>query len=267
MLTRGTDMLFVGDEMSSCQAIADVSPVVNNVIRQLERAEATVAVRSSRMPVIFTPHGVAGALLAPLVSGFNGKLVYEKASPLAGKAGQKLMDAKLSLYDDATLPLRPTSRPFDDEGVPSRCCPLVEEGVVNYFYYDLRTAALAKTKSTGHGHRTPGQPAPSPSAFIFPEGETSFEEMVSGIEQGLVVEQLMGATQGNILGGDFSGNVLLGYKVEHGKITGRVKDTVVFGNVYSLLEDITALGGDGRWVGGTFTPSILFPSLSVAAKT
>ena len=63
----------------------------------------------------------------------------------------------------------------------------------------------------------------------------------------------MGATQGNILGGDFSGNVLLGYKIENGKIAGRVKDTMVFGNVYELLKDIAAIGSDGRWLGGGST--------------
>jgi PmbA protein len=77
----------------------------------------------------------------------------------------------------------------------------------------------------------------------------------------------MGATQGNVLGGDFSGNVLLGYKIEHGKITGRVKDTMVFGNVYDLLKDIMAIGNDARWVGGRLkAPSIYCPSISVASK-
>lgn len=266
VLTRGTDMLFVGDEISSCRVITDVSSVTDSIMLQLDRAAATAGVSSGKLPVVFTPHGVASALVAPLMAGFNGKLVYEKASPLAGKSGRKLMDAKFSLYDDATLPMRPTSRPFDDEGVPSRRCPLVEGGVVKYFYYDLRTAALASTQSTGHGHRTAGQPVPSPSAFVFSTGTDSIDDMVSSIGDGLMVEQLMGATQGNILGGDFSGNVLLGYRIENGRITGRVKDTVVFGNVYSLLKEITALGSDARWAGGIYSPSILFPSLSVASK-
>ncbi|MBM2824858.1 MAG: PmbA/TldD family protein [Dehalococcoidales bacterium] len=78
----------------------------------------------------------------------------------------------------------------------------------------------------------------------------------------------MGAEQGNILGGDFSGNVLLGYKVENGKIVGRVKDTMVSGNVYQLLKQISAIGSDARWVGSSVsTPSLYFPSVSVASKS
>ncbi len=77
----------------------------------------------------------------------------------------------------------------------------------------------------------------------------------------------MGATQGNLLGGDFSGNVLLGFKIENGKITGRVKNTMVSGNVYQLLERIAGIGSDARWVGGMLnTPSIYCPNVSVTSK-
>ncbi|MCP4709346.1 MAG: TldD/PmbA family protein, partial [Planctomycetes bacterium] len=84
---------------------------------------------------------------------------------------------------------------------------------------------------------------------------------------GLVVEQLMGATQGNILGGDFSGNVLLGYRVENGKIVGRVKNTMVSGNVYELLKQGVVIGSDSRWLGGSVkTPSVFCPSVAVATQ-
>jgi len=96
---------------------------------------------------------------------------------------------------------------------------------------------------------------------------TTFAEMVAGIKQGLLVEQLMGATQGNVLNGDFSGNVLLGYKIENGRLAGRVKNTMVSGNVYQALKQIPALGNDARWVDGFLhTPSICCSNLPVASK-
>ena len=91
--------------------------------------------------------------------------------------------------------------------------------------------------------------------------------MVSDIKEGLVVEQLMGATQGNVLGGDFSGNVLLGYKIENGKIVGRVKDTMVSGNIYKLFKDIAAIGSESRWEGSFLnTPPLYLNNVSVASK-
>ncbi|MCL2149865.1 MAG: TldD/PmbA family protein [Dehalococcoidia bacterium] len=266
VLTRGTDMLFVGDELSSCCVLNDCTPLRESVFRQLTWSSQTARISAGKLPAIFLPYGVASALLAPLTAGLNGKLVLEKASPLAGKEGRKLTDNKFSLIDDATLPHRPTSRPFDDEGVPSRRCPLIENGVLAGFYYDLRTAALAGKKSTGHGRRAPGQPAPAPSALVIPAGQTSLDDLLSDIKEGLIIEQVMGATQGNVLAGDFSGNVLLGYKIENGKIVGRVKDTVISGNVYTLLNDIVAVGSGGRWVGELFTPPLFFPALSVASQ-
>ena len=91
--------------------------------------------------------------------------------------------------------------------------------------------------------------------------------MVQDIKEGLVIELLMGAEQGNILGGDFGGNVLLGYKVEGGKIVGRVKDTMISGNVYQVLGELLAIGHELRWVEGILqTPPLYCPRVSVAAK-
>jgi PmbA protein len=77
----------------------------------------------------------------------------------------------------------------------------------------------------------------------------------------------MGAEQGNVFGGDFSGNVLLGYKVEAGEIVGRVKDTMVAGNVYQVLKNIEAMSKERRWVGAfLLCPAFYCPNLSVATK-
>jgi PmbA protein len=267
-LIRDTDMLFVGESESSCHPLTETKAIVGEVLRQLELAKNQASIPSKPLPVVFTPRGLASALILPLMVAFNGKTVLKGASPIGNRLGQPVFDDKLWLWDDPTLAYRPESRPCDDEGIPSQRTPLIQQGTVTNFLYDLQTAALAHTQSTGNGSRNHGGlPAPSPSAFIIKPGNTTFDEMVTDIKEGLVIEQLMGAGQGNILGGDFSGNVLLGYKVESGRIVGRVKDTMVSGNVYQLLKQITAIGSDARWVGGSInTPSLYCPTLSVASK-
>ncbi|MBI4284529.1 MAG: TldD/PmbA family protein [Chloroflexi bacterium] len=267
-LIRGTDMLFVGEGEMSCCPILNTTTITDTVRQQLELAKSLAPVPSQPLPVIFTSNGIASALVSPLMAAFNGKLVLEGASPLAGKLGEALFDSKLHLWDDPTVAFRPESRPCDDEGVPSQRTPLVEAGKVSSFLYDLQTAAMAGTRSTGSGSRgRGGLPAPAPSAFVIAPGNTTMAEMVSDIKEGLVIEQVMGAEQGNILGGDFSGNVLLGFKIENGKMVGRVKDTMVSGNVFKLLKEIAAIGSEARWVGGFLsTPPLYFPRLSVASK-
>ncbi|MDH5695713.1 MAG: TldD/PmbA family protein [Dehalococcoidia bacterium] len=267
-LIRGTDMLFVSESESSCHPLTEPKAVAESVLQQLELAKNQASVPTKPLPVIFTPRGVADALIMPLMTAFNGKVVLEGASPIGNRLGQPVFDKKLWLWDDPTIAYRPNSRPCDDEGIPSQRTPLIEQGTVANFLYDLQTAALAHTRSTGNGSRNGGRaPAPSPSALTIAPGKTTFNEMVQDIKEGLVIEQLMGAEQGNILGGDFSGNVLLGYKVESGKIVGRVKDTMVSGNVYQVLKEVAAIGSQAKWVGGFLqTPHIYCPALSIASK-
>jgi PmbA protein len=266
-LIRGKDMLFVGESQSSCHPITTPKEVAEVVIQQLEFAKHRASVPTKPLPVILTPRGVASAIIPSLVMALNGKIVLQGASPIGNRLGEDIFDPKLSLWDDSTIAYRPNSRPCDDEGVPSQRTPLIEQGRVANFFYDLQTAALANTRSTGNGNRNGGLPTPSPTTLVIAPGKTSFEEMVKDIKEGLVIEQLMGAEQGNILGGDFSGNVLLGFKIENGKIVGRVKNTMVSGNVYQVLKEVTAIGSQAEWVGGVVnTPPLYCPRLSVATK-
>jgi PmbA protein len=269
ILVRDTDMLWVGDSQSSCRPDSiGIDDLADKVIWQLEMAKRQATVSTKLLPIVFTPHGVASVLLPPLVLAFNGKAVFEGASPLKGKLGEQVFDKKLSLWDDATVAYGVGSYPFDDEGVPSQRLSLVTNGAVAHFLYDLQTAALAGTQSTGNGGRTGGGfPSPAISSLILGRGDASFQTMVEDMKEGLIVEEVMGAEQGNILSGDFGGNVLLGYKVENGEIVGRVKDTMIAGNVYHVLKEPLGIGQETRWVGGILqAPPLYCSSVSVTTK-
>jgi PmbA protein len=267
-LIRGTDMLFVGDGDASCRPSLDLKAVEQSVVNQLENSRRTADVKTAEMPVIFTPLGVASSLIGPLTMAFSGRLIHQGQSPLVGCLGKDMYDIRFSVTDDATLSYRPGARPFDDEGVASRRIPLIEKGTVRSFLYDLQTAGLAKAQSTASAERSlAAQPSISTTCLLVDEGDVSFAEMLSGVKEGLVIEELMGAGQGNVMGGDFSGNVLLGYKIENGEMTGRVKDTMVAGNVHEAFKKLAAIGSETRWVGGSLrTPALAFEALTVSAK-
>lgn len=269
ILVQDTDMLFVGDsESSCCPDFATVDDLARRVIRQLEMAKGKATVSAKPLPVIFTPLGVAGVLMSPLILAFSGKTVLEGASPLKGRLGEQVFDRRLSLRDDATVAYGLGSYPFDDEAVPGQSLPLIANGVAANFFYDLQTAASAGVRSIGNGRRAGGSfPRPAISSLVLSGGDVSFEAMVADMKEGLIVEQVIGAEQGNILGGDFSGNVLLGYKVENGEIVGRVKDTMIAGNVYQVLGELLGIGREVRWVGGALqAPCLYCPRVSVTTK-
>ena len=265
---RGEDMLFVFDGKNSISPMTDVSGIVASIIRQLDWAKESATLQTKSMPVVFMPTAVPSVIIGPLLSALNGKSAYQGTSPLVGRLGERIVDERFSLTDDATLPRIPSSRMSDDEGVASRRLPLVERGVARNFIYDLQTAGLAGAESTGSGERSLGSlPSPSASVLLVDEGDATLDELIAGIDEGLVVERLLGAGHGNILGGDFNANVLLGFKIEKGQITGRVKDTMVTGNAYRALSDLIAIGSEGRWLGGgLYTPAIACANVAVAAK-
>ena len=76
--------------------------------------------------------------------------------------------------------------------------------------------------------------------------------MIGDIEDGVLIDQVLGLGQGNVISGEFSNNISVAYKIEDGNITGRLKNTMVAGNVYQLLKDnVLSIGEKSSWVGGS----------------
>lgn len=268
-LIRDTDMLDVYEEDVSCRLASDYLELAKRLVTKLHQAKATVRLPTKPMSVLFAPKGFAGTLVLPVQAALNGKTVLQGASALGDKLGDQVFDDRLSLYDDGTVDFAPRSAICDDEGVPTQRTVLIEKGVLTSFYYDLQTAGLAGRESTGNGFRgLYSLPSPSLTSLIVGEGEATFEEMLRSVKEGLLVDQVMGAWAGNLLSGDFSANVHLGYKIENGEIVGRVKDTMVAGNVFELFKQaVQAVGNQAVWVGGSLKlPPLLLSSVSVSSK-
>lgn len=266
-LVRGTDMLDVYEEMVSCRAGLALDDLAERVIHKIRLSGETAGSATGELPVVFTPKGVAMTLMAPLRAALSGRMVVQGASPLGDKLGQTVADARFSLWDDGLVAWAPGSGPCDHEGVACRRTPLIDAGRVAGFYYDLQTAGQAGVASTANGFRSlDSLPAPSPSSLVIGCGDAALESIIAGLSDGIIVDQTMGAWSGNLISGEFSGNVHLGWRVSGGSIVGRVKDTMVAGNIYDALNRLAAIGGEAEWVGDVLTPALAFHSLSFATK-
>jgi len=262
------DMLIIESSLESGKDNLNVEELTSEIIENLKWGDKIVPVESGKMPVIFTPKA-ALVLILPIISGLNGKIVLKKISPLASQKNKKLWSDMLTLYSDGTIDFALGSAPFDDEGIEMKRIPLVEKGEIKNFYYDLQTAGMAGVESTGNGLRAgiQSEPVPSISNLIMEEGKVSFSEMIKDIKEGIIIDQVLGLGQGNIISGAFSNNVQLGYKIEKGKIVGRVKDVMIAGNAIEELKNISALGDKSKWISGKYKfPHIYLKSLSVSAK-
>jgi len=265
---------YVGGDLPSGDAIERLA---RSIEMRLEAALTIVSPPEGALPVVFTPAGLA-AIVLPLEQALSGKTVLQGSSPLASKVGERTFDTRLSITDDPLAPNGPASRPLDDECVPSARTALVERGIVRGFVYDLETAARAKARSTGHGRRGVfGKPQIRYTNLIVGEASAQVGAqhaaplqlgggLISEMKDGLIVDDLIGVGQGNVIGGGFSHPVGLAYRVQGGQITGRVKDAAVAGNVYDLLKSIAGFGTDGRWLGSRWSPSLRLDGVSVARR-
>jgi PmbA protein len=267
-LIQGDDVLILYDQLGTTVWDKDYKDFARRLVEKLKMARTVTTIQPGRMPVLFAPNGVL-ALALPLSVGLNGKEVYKGTSPMIGKAGEKLFDDKVTIVDDGTLDGKFASASYDDEGMPHRRNALVEGGVLKGFIYDLKTAAQSGTASTGNASRGLfNPPEPSFTNFLIQPGQTALKDILKGIDHGIVVEDLLGIGQGNIISGAFSNPLALAFKVEKGEIVGRVKDLSIAGNVYELLKDVGAVSRETQWVYNTFNaPYVLIPEMNVAGKS
>lgn len=264
----GDDILMVGDFCAAADLPGEpgVAALAASIRRRVSWAERPAAPPRGELPVLFTPAG-SGALFLPLRQACLGKAVLQGISPLGGRIGERAFDPTLTVTDDPWVPGASGSRAVDDEGVPTRRLPLVEGGVVGGFVYDLETAARAGVPATGHARRTTfGKPQAAYSNLVVSPGQCSWEDLLSKVADGLVVDDLIGVGQGNVIGGAFSHPVALAYRVVGGEVVGRVKDAAVAGNAYELLGRIAGLGRDVEWRGSLATPPILLEGVSVTPR-
>lgn len=265
-LVRGEDFL----QAYSYDVVRDLVPDYNRILEQLlqkyQRAEQQATIESGSFPVLFTPSAAASTIGRLFDTILSGQAVVQKASPLVDKVGEMLFDQRLTLYEDPNI--GPSACAFDDEGVLTNRKVLIDQGVVKEFYWDRRWAARAGCQSSGNGFRG-GLSRPNPDLVnlcIVP-GKTPVTELIAGMEEGLIVDQVLGAGQSNQLAGEFSVNLDLGYKVEKGEIVGRVKNTMVAGSIFECFKNLVDLSDEPEWVGGgAYLPNLMFEQLGVASR-
>ncbi|HEY9887313.1 MAG TPA: TldD/PmbA family protein [Candidatus Obscuribacterales bacterium] len=259
---RGDDFLSVGDGQV-CRDALSPDALAQQILKRLAWADRNVAPVVGRVPVLFTAKA-ADTLWGTVQAALSGKRVLEGSSPWSDRIGTQVTSTALTLYQDPDA--GPFSCPFDDEGTPTQRLTFIDQGVLRLFYTDRTVGKELGDGSTGNGFRPGLGSAPTPGLFntLITPGTATFEELIQDIDDAIIVDQILGESAG--ISGDFSINIDLGYRVKRGEIQGRVKDTMVSGNVYTALMHLQALGQDADWNGACYTPSVLLTGLSVTGR-
>jgi PmbA protein len=259
---RGDDFLNVADGQTQ-RDLLDPKQLAEQLIQRLEWSRKGVSPLTGRIPVLFTAKA-ADMLWGTVQAALNSKQVAEKASPWSDRLGEMVLHHSITASQAPTE--GPFSCPFDDEGTVTRPITFIDRGQLQIFYTDITTGRLLGSGTTGNGFRTNLSSYPTPGLvnFLIQPGSLDLAEMIQQLPEALVVDQILGSGAG--MSGDFSINVDLGYRVYKGEVLGRVKDTMLAGNVYSALKQITHLGGDTAWNGSCFTPSLVVEGLSTIGR-
>lgn len=216
--------------------------------RAVKRAVLMLKARKApggMMPVVLSSEAGGTMIHEAIGHGLEADLVQNGMSVYRGKIGEQVASPLVSVIDDATLPFRRGSFPYDDEGVPGQKSVLVENGILKGYLYDRTTALKDSVPSTGNGRRESYQSKPivrMSNTYIAP-GSDSPEAIVASVTHGLFVRK-MGGGQVNTVTGDFVFEVSEGYRIENGTIGEPVRGATLTGNGPEILKKISRVGSD-----------------------
>jgi TldD protein len=159
--------------------------------------------------------------------------------------GQRIAAKGITVVDDGTLPDRRGSLSIDDEGTPSNCTTLIEDGVLVGFMQDRLNARLMGVRPTGNGRRQSYAHAPMPrmtNTYML-SGDRHPDEILGSIKKGLFAKSF-GGGQVDITSGKFVFSCTEAYLIEDGKITAPVKGATIIGSGKDALTRISMVGDD-----------------------
>ncbi|WFW29816.1 MAG: metalloprotease TldD [Wolbachia endosymbiont of Menacanthus eurysternus] len=200
----------------------------------------------------------AGEMTVVLGSGWPGILLHEAVghglegdfnrkgvSAFSNAIGKQIASSGVTIVDDGTLPNLRGSIRIDDEGTPSCCNLLIEDGILRGYMQDHMNAKLMGANSTGNGRRESYKKVIMPrmtNTYMLP-GKYTPEEIISSVKKGLYAVNFDGG-QVDITSGKFVFSSSEAYLIENGKVKQPVKGATLIGDGPTILKKVSMVGND-----------------------
>lgn len=241
---EGSGQWAIGSRNLSKEKLEEMAIIASDLANKARHPEDAVP---GEYDVIFSPM-VAGNIFNVIARMSSAFSVYMGSSIfLKKKVGEKVASQNLTLYDDARNPELPGSTAFDDEGIPTMSKPIIERGVLKTLLHNSKTATLMKTKSTGNA----GWVFPFPWTLRVEKGDSSLEEMISEVKNGILVTNNWYTRLQNHVEGTFSTitrDAL--FYIKDGEIERPWKKLRIVDSLPRLLQNIYLIGNklyDIKW--------------------
>ncbi|MGR8919549.1 MAG: metalloprotease TldD [Gammaproteobacteria bacterium] len=226
---------------------ADDAPakIADEAVRQALVALDAEDAPAGEMTVVLGA-GWPGILLHEAIGhGLEGDFNRKGTSAFSGRIGEKVADDACTVVDDGTLPDRRGSLTVDDEGTPSSCTVLIENGRLRGYMQDRHNAGLMGAALTGNGRRQSfaHRPMPRMTNTYMLNGEREPGEIIASVNKGLYAVSF-GGGQVDITNGKFVFSASEAYLIENGRITAPVRGATLIGNGPDVLTRVSMVGND-----------------------
>ncbi|MEJ2686048.1 MAG: metalloprotease TldD [Gammaproteobacteria bacterium] len=227
--------------LDSDHALGYAREAVRQALVNLDAVDAP----AGSMPVVLGP-GWPGVLLHEAIGhGLEGDFNRKGTSAFAGRIGERVASPLCTVVDDGTLEERRGSLTVDDEGTPSQCTVLIENGVLKGYMQDKMNAGLMGMTATGNGRRESYAHLPMPrmTNTYMRAGEHDPQEIIASVDRGLYAVNF-GGGQVDITSGKFVFSASEAYLIENGRLTRPVKGATLIGNGPDVLTRVSMVGND-----------------------
>ncbi|HYE01438.1 MAG TPA: metallopeptidase TldD-related protein, partial [Alphaproteobacteria bacterium] len=220
---------------------------VDEALRQALVNLGSVPAPAGEMPVVLGP-GWCGVLLHEAIGhGLEGDFNRKQTSAFSSLIGQRVAAPGVTVVDDGSIEDRRGSLSVDDEGTPTQCTTLIEDGILVGYMQDRLNARLMGVKPTGNGRRQSFAHVPMPrmTNTIMRSGTQTKEEILASVKRGIYAVNF-GGGQVDIVSGKFVFSASEAYLIEDGKVGPAVKGATLIGNGPDALTKVTMIGDDSE---------------------
>jgi TldD protein len=190
--------------------------------------------------------GWPGVMLHEAVGhGLEGDFNRKGTSAFAGLMGEQVAARGVTVVDDGTLSERRGSLTVDDEGTPTQCTTLIEDGILVGYMQDRQNARLMGMADTGNGRRQSYAHIPMPrmtNTYML-GGDYEPDEIIASVKDGIYAVSF-GGGQVDITSGKYVFGCTEAYRISNGKIGPAIKGAMMIGNGPADMKRVKMLGND-----------------------
>ena len=256
----GFDLQF-GNDFSKFNLDGLAASIVKEAVSQLGGYQCDTATYKAVLS-----RDVVKAFVGAYIDSASAEDVQKNSSLFIGKLNQKVASKKVTIEDK---PLAKTvfAKSFDDEGVATRNMPIIKNGILVNYLYNMTTAAKEGIESNGHGSVGGGSKVGTTTWYLeMKPGKKNLDELFQEVGNGVYITSVQGMHAGlNPMSGNFSLQST-GFMIENGKVTHGLDIITISGNLVDLFNNVSQVGNDSKELFGMKCPSVIVKKIAVGGK-